>query len=125
MAGELVGDVLGDVFRGGVEGVEGRGGVEVIVVEGSDDFVEGVFDGVEVADEAVVVEGVGSDGSGDFPVVPVDGFLVSCDGDGVCCAELGFDGDFKHQGCPCRWLVGWLVGRLVWGRAIWRVTGRP
>lgn len=94
--GELVGDVLGDQLGGGVDRVEGGEGIEVVVGKWGGYFVELVFGGVEIAEEPVGVEGVADDAGGDAPVVPVDGFLVPEDGDGMGGAELGLDSDFKH-----------------------------
>lgn len=53
--GELVGDVFGEVFSGGVKLIEGGGVVEGVVGEGAADVDEGLFDEVEVAEEGFVV----------------------------------------------------------------------
>ena len=55
---ELVGDVFGEVFCGWIEAIERGGFVEVVVGEGLADFDELGLDGVEVAEEAVVVKTV-------------------------------------------------------------------
>lgn len=107
--GKLVGDVFGDKFGGGVEGVEGGGFVEVLVGEGLADVDELCLDGVEVAEEAVVVEGLSCDGCGGDEVVAVDGFLGAEDGDGVGGAELVGDLDGEHG-----WTLGFRSGRCVW-----------
>lgn len=83
----LVEDVLGDVLGGGVEAagglVEGPDLVEVGVVELVEDGLEGGLCGVEIADEAVLVEAVALDLDGGDEVVPVEGFLLPGDGEGV------------------------------------------
>ncbi len=76
---ELVGDVLGDVLGGGVEAIEGRGVIEVVVGQWLADLDEGLFYEVEIAEEAFVVEAVFAGGTGDdggcFEVVAVGWFL--------------------------------------------------
>jgi hypothetical protein len=95
---ELIGNVFGDVLCGGVDRVEGWGGVEVVVGEGGADVDELGLDGVEVAEESVVVEGCAGDVRGGSEVVAVDGFVVSEDGKGVRGTELVGDLDRKHGG---------------------------
>jgi len=90
--------VFGDELGGGVEFVEGWGFVEVVVGEGGADVDELCLDGVEVAEEAVVVEGLSGDVGGGFEVVAVDWFLISEDGNRVCGAELVGDLDREHGG---------------------------
>lgn len=53
---ELVGDVLGEMFGGGVELIEGRDVVEVGIREGLADLGEGVFDQVKIAQESLGIE---------------------------------------------------------------------
>lgn len=89
-------DVAGDVFGAWVELVEWGEIVQVVVLEGFYDFVELVLDGMEVAEETVVVEGVAADGGGDFPVVSVDVLAGGADGEGVSGAEGGIDGELEH-----------------------------
>ncbi len=91
-----LGDVLCDMLGGGVEGVEGGGGVEVGVVEGGEDAGEGGFHRVKVAEEAVLVKGGAGDGEGDAPVVAMGWFEGVGDGDGVCGTKLGMDGQLVH-----------------------------
>ncbi len=95
---ELVGDVLGDVFSGGVEGVEGGGVVEGVVGEGVADLNEGLFDEVEVAEEAFVIELIAGDDCGCFEVVAVEWFLGVVEDDGVGGAEFVGDLDGEHGG---------------------------
>lgn len=49
--------MFGDELGGGVAFVEGWGFVEVVVGEGLADVDELILDGVEVAEESIVVEG--------------------------------------------------------------------
>ncbi len=96
--GELVGDVLGDVFGGWVEGIEGGGVVEVLVGEGLADLFEGLFEEVEFAEEAFVVEFRTDDGGVGFEVVAMGWFLGAAQDDGVGGAELVGDLDLEHGG---------------------------
>lgn len=91
--------MFGDEFGGGVERIEGRGVVEVLVGEGMADVDELCLDGVEVAEEAVVIEGLSGDGRGGDEVVAVDGFVSAEDVEGVGGAELVGDLDGEHGGC--------------------------
>ena len=98
---ELVGDVLGEVFGGWVEmvwGGEGGGGVEVVVGEGLADLDEGVFEEVEVAEEAFLIELGTCDCGGGFEVVAVGWFLGVVEDDGVGGAEFVGDLDGEHGG---------------------------
>ena len=93
-------DVLGDIFCGWVLAAGGLvkwcGLVEVAVVELIEDGVECCLCGVEVADEAVLVEAVALDLDGCAEIVAVEGFLLSGDREGVGSGECGFDGYGKH-----------------------------
>lgn len=113
----LVVDVLGDVLGGGVDAagglVEGPDLVEVGVVELVQDRLEGGFGGVEVADEAVLIEAVALDLDGGQEVVPVEGLLLACDGEGVGGGECRLDGDREHGA-----RVGRLRARVV---IVWRM----
>ena len=90
--------MFGDELGGGVAFVEGWGFVEVVVGEGLADVDELILDGVEVAEESIVVECCASYGRGGFEVVAVDGFLISENGNRVCGAELVGDLDREHGG---------------------------
>lgn len=85
----LVVDVLGDVLRGGVHAagglVEGADLVEVAVVELVEDGVESGLCGVEIADEAVLIEPIALDLDGCLEIVAVEGFLLASNGEGVGC----------------------------------------
>jgi len=94
--GELVGDVLGDVFSGGVEGIKGRDVVEGVVGKGLADVDQCFFDEVEVAEEAFVIELIAGDGGGCFEVVAMEWFEVAHEDDGVGGAELV--GDLGGEG---------------------------
>lgn len=92
-----MGDFAGDVLCAGVDGVEGFEGVEVVVDPGSEDGVEGAFEGMKVDNQCILIEGIRGDGEGDAEVVAVDGFDDAGDLEGVCGAELTFNRDFEHQ----------------------------
>ena len=96
----FVEDVLGDVFGGWVEAagglVEGCGFVEVGVVEFFEDGIERGFGGVEVADEAVLIEPIAPDFDGGEEVVAVERFALASDGESVSGGEGGLDGDGEH-----------------------------
>lgn len=94
--------MFGDELSGGVEFVEGWGFVEIGVGEGGADVEEFGVDGVEVAEESVVVETAfrrGADnGGGGFEVMPVEGFVGAEEREGVGGTELVVDLDRKHGG---------------------------
>lgn len=88
-------DVLGDVLGGGVHApgwlVERADLVEVAVVELVEDGFECGLGGVEVADEAVLIEAVALDLNGRDEVVAVEGFFPTRDREGVGCGEGRLD----------------------------------
>ncbi len=92
--------MFGDELGGGVERVEGWGFVEVGVGERGADVDEFCLDGVEVAEESVVVELISEDGGGGFEVVAVEGFVGAEEGEGVGGTELVVDLDRKHSVAP-------------------------
>lgn len=88
--------MFGDEFSGGVEIVEGWGFVEVGVGKWGADVEEFGVDGVEVAEESVVVKVTPDNGCGGFEVMPVEGFVGAEKGEGVGGTELVVDLDRKH-----------------------------
>mgnify|MGYP003634170369 CR=1 FL=1 len=119
--GEFVGDVFGDVLCRGIDGIEGGCFVEVVVGEGGADLDELCLDGVEVAEESVVVEGLSGDVGGGFEVVAVDGFVAAKDGECVCGTELVGDLDRKHGGAPVCFTSMMDFG-IGWGGRVYRLS---
>ena len=95
---EFLGEVPGDVLSAGVELIERGCGVEIGVDEGVDDLVQEGFDGVEIAEETIAIEGVPLDAGGDAEVVAVDHLALTGDDEGVGSAELVVDGEREHGG---------------------------
>lgn len=84
-----------------------------------------VFDGVEVADESVVVEFGAAEAGDDVPVVPVEVLADPANGDGVGGGEDGFDVQFVHRRRPFEGERRPARGRRAAGRdRVVRVTGR-
>jgi hypothetical protein len=84
----LIGEIAGDVFRGWIEAIKRGCGVEVRIVEGFGDFLEDGLDEVEIAEEAVTVEGGTTDTEGDLEVVAMDYFAFALHDDRVGGTEL-------------------------------------
>ena len=95
---DAVSEVFGDVFRGWVQRVEWRRGVEVGVGERAEDVGEGVVEGVEIQEQAVGIQGWAAEGDGEVEVVAVDRFGYAADEEGVCGTELTVHGDVEHGG---------------------------
>ena len=86
-------------LSGRVDPVEGRGFVEIAIAERLDRLAEEPFDGVEVAEEFLMVEGVSRDGDLHAPVVAMETLAHAAEHDRVRCGEGGLYLDR---------VVGWL-----------------
>ena len=84
----LIGEIAGEILRRWVHVIKRGCGVQVRIVEGFGDFLEDRLYEVEIAEEAITVEGGTTDAEGDLEVMTMNNFAFPLHYDGVGGTEL-------------------------------------